>query len=99
MPTPKPAPVRAGKDEKMIEVKVRFWTDDIAPSSGEVIQKHASIGGVVRMERNPTHGISPKKPRVFNSLMDLPAVMERVLVDHGIVLQTSDRMRKYVRDR
>lgn len=79
----------------MLEVKVRFWTNDLADGKGSVLPKHAWPGGIVRMERNETHGIKPKKPRPFNSPMELAAVIERVLIDHGIVLHLDRRMRRY----
>jgi hypothetical protein len=85
--------------EKMIEIKLRFWTDDIASEQGKVIPKHAWTSGVVRMEANKSHGITTKKPAVFNSLLDVGAVIERVLVEHGIVLHPSSKMRKYVKDK
>jgi hypothetical protein len=88
---------RAPHGEKMIEVKVRFWTNNIA-EAGAVIPKHAWSGGVVRMEGNTAHGIKPKKPRPFHTVMDISAVIERVLIDHGIVLLSSPKQRKYLRD-
>jgi hypothetical protein len=85
--------------EKMIEIKLRFWTDDIAEEQGRVIPKHAWTGGVVRMEANKSHGIAPKKPAVFNSLLDVGAVIEKVLIEHGVILHPSGKMRKYMRDK
>lgn len=82
--------------EKMIEVKLRFWTNNVSPDSGTVLAKHAWTGGVVRMERNDSHGIKPGSPRPFHSLLDVGAVVERVLIDHGIVLHPSRRMKKYL---
>ena len=81
--------------EKMIEVKVRFWTDNIAEEPGKILPKHAWPGGVVRMERNEPHGIKPQKPVIFNSLMDLPFAIEKVLVNHDIILHLGGRMKKY----
>ena len=81
--------------QKMIEVKVRFWTDDMATEKGKVLPKHAWASGVVRIERNEAHGIVPSQPVPFNSLLDLGAAMEKVLVEHGVVLHTSRKMKKY----
>ena len=86
----------AGQGERMLEVKIRFWTNDIAGGKGVVRPKHAWSSGVVRIERNRTHGITPGNPRPFHTLMDLPAVIEKVLIEHGVVLHHSRRMRKYV---
>jgi hypothetical protein len=46
----------AAQGEKMIEIKIRFWTDEIAAEPGKIVPKHAWTSGVVRIERNPSHG-------------------------------------------
>jgi len=81
--------------QKMIEVKIRFWTNDIAEGTGKIIPKHAWSSGVVRMEGNRSHGIEPENPLPFHSLMDVGAAIERVLINHGVVLHPSRRMKKY----
>ncbi len=81
--------------QKMIEVKVRFWTDDMTDEKGTVIPKHAWASGVVRVERNDAHAIKPSAPVPFNSLLDLGASIEKVLIDHGVVLHASRKMQKY----
>lgn len=85
--------------EKMIEVKIRFWTNDIAPKNGQILKKYALTAGVVRMEPNTSHDIKPGKPRPFHTLLDVGSVIERVLIEHGIVLHPGRRMSKYVRAR
>jgi hypothetical protein len=82
--------------ERMIEIKVRFWTNDIAEGEGNILPKHAWTSGVVRMERNSSHGIVPDAPMPFHSLMDLSAVMEKVLHRDGVQLHPSRRMKKYL---
>lgn len=82
--------------ERMIEIKVRFWTNNIADGEGNVLPKHAWTSGVVRMERNATHGIVPDEPTPFHSLLDFSGVMEKVLQRHGIRLHPSRRMQKYI---
>lgn len=88
--------LEAKQGEKMIEVKLRFWTNDIAPEPGKVVPRHAWTGGVVRMERNKSHGIAPGSPRPFHTLLDVGAVVEKVLIDHGIVLHPTPKMKKYM---
>ncbi len=85
----------AEQGERMIEVKVRFWTNNIAEGKGIILPKHAWSSGVVRMEKNTSHGIIPKSPVVFHTLMDLPSVIERVLIEHEIILHRSRKMKKY----
>ena len=47
---------------KMIEVKVRFWTNDLAEEKGRIRPKHAWGSGVVRIARNDSHGSSRCRP-------------------------------------
>lgn len=83
--------------QKMIEVKVRFWTNNIADGEGKIVPKHAWTSGVVRMDKNNSHGIDPGKPVPFNSLLDVGTAIEKALIEHEIVLHTSTRMRKYTK--
>jgi hypothetical protein len=82
--------------EKMIEVKIRFWTDEISAEPGKIAPKHAWAAGVVRIAPNKSHGIVPEAPVPFNSLLDVGAKIEQVLLDHGVVLHRSSRMKKYI---
>ena len=89
------ASLEASQGEKMIEIKLRFWTNDISQEPGMIIPKHAWSGGVVRIESNKSHGIKPSSPQPFHSLLDVGGIIEKVLIDHGIVLHSSRRMKKY----
>lgn len=96
MPT---EPVEAREAEwgsRMIEVKVRFWTDKIADGKGKILPKHAWNAGVVRMDRNEPHEIVPGAPIPFNSFADLPAKVEQLLIEHEIKLHLSRKQRKYI---
>jgi hypothetical protein len=84
--------------EKMIEVKLRFFTDNIAPR-GRIIPKHALTSGMVRMESNSLHEIAAMDPVPFNSLLQIGATIEKVLIAHGVVLHPSRKMKKYLKDR
>lgn len=90
------ASTEAKHGKKMIEVSLRFWTNNIAKSKGEIIPKHARSAGVVRIQGNESHGIVSGNPVPFNSLLDVGAVIEAVLVKHGITLHRSRRMKKYM---
>ena len=85
----------ASHGQKMIELRIRFWTNDIADEAGKVLPKHAWAAGIVRMESNSAHGIKAKSPAPFNSLPELAAVVERVLIEHGLKLHPSTKERKY----
>jgi hypothetical protein len=84
--------------QKMIEVKVRFWTDDITGEAGKIIPKHAWTSGVVRMERNEAHGIIPSSPVPFNSLLGMTGAIEKVLMEQGITLHPSRKDRRFIKD-
>ena len=97
MPPPNTPIARAAKHgDKMIEVRIRFWTDKISDQENTIIPKHAWDGGVVVMDTNKSHGIVPGPPRPFNSLLDLSSTVSKVLVDHGITLHTSTKTRKLI---
>jgi hypothetical protein len=80
----------------MIEIRVRFWTNDLADGKGRVRPKHAWGSGVVRMAPNRTHDINPGTPVPFNSMADLSGKIERVLIEHGVTIHRSDRERRYM---
>jgi hypothetical protein len=90
--------LEAQHGQKMIEIKLRFWTNDIAEEHGKVVPKHAWSSGVVRIEGNKSHGIIPGSPKPFHSLLDVGSVIEKVLLEQNIVLHSSNRMRKYMKD-
>ena len=89
------APKPALHGEKTIELSVRFWTDEMASEKGQIVPKHAWAGGMVHAVRNESHGIVSGEPVPFNSLMELPLAIERVLLAQGIVLHAANQMRKY----
>ena len=88
---------KALRGERMIVVKVSFWTDSIAEGKGMIRPKHALGSGVVRLQRNRAHRIRPQKDLKFNSVMELLAVIERVLIQARVKLHPSRRMKRYVR--
>lgn len=85
----------AQQGERMIEVRIRFFTNDIAPRRGAVRPKHAWASGMIRVAPNRSHGIKAGASRYFNSLMELTSVVEKVLIEHGIMLRPDQRMKKY----
>src|SRR5262245_46994913 len=91
----KPKARKAEQGKKMIEVRLRFWTNDIA-GKGKFYPKHGLTAGMVRIEANDIHGIVPKQPRPFHSLLDVGKAVEQVLLDHGITLHINSSMKRYV---
>jgi hypothetical protein len=90
------AAFEAKRGEKMIEVKLRFWTNNISEEEGKVKPKHAWTTGIVRVEGNRSHGIKPGEPQTFNSLLEIGLAVEKALIGAGITLHTAKRMRKYL---
>ncbi|HBG62025.1 MAG: hypothetical protein A2Y03_06500 [Omnitrophica WOR_2 bacterium GWF2_38_59] len=82
--------------EKMIEIKVRFWTDQIAKDKGNIKPKHCWDAGVVRVKTNNVHDIKPKQPILFRSLMDIPRAIEDCLIENGITAHTENCSSKYI---
>lgn len=80
--------------KKMIEVKVRFWTNGIAEGESKIIPKECWDAGVVRLTSNRSHGITPQKPIMFHSLMDITAKIEKDLMSHEIKLHLGNRSQK-----
>ena len=83
---------------KMIEVRIKFWTDEIAAGgNGHIIPKHAWDSGVVLITANPDHGIrSDTNPEILHSFLDLPSVVAKVLTDHGVTLHANRKLRKLI---
>jgi hypothetical protein len=89
---------KAEHGQKMIELRVRFWTDGIAPEKGKILPKHVWGGGMVRIVPNQPHGIVSDDPIPFNSVMELAAVVEKVLIKNGVTVHLSDRMARYIKE-
>lgn len=70
--------------KKMIEIKLRFWTDALAGEKGRILPKHCWGSGVIRIDRNELHGIKPAAPVPFNSLSEIMPKIEKVLRQHKI---------------
>ena len=82
--------------KRMIEVRVRFWTNDLADGKGRIRPRHAWGAGVVRMEPNDAHEIAGGEPIPFNSVAEIPAKLEKLLIDHGVTIHKSSRMKRYM---
>jgi hypothetical protein len=90
--------VTAPFGEKMIQLEIRLFTDEIAPK-GKVIPKHAWDTGMVTVQTNSTHGLRKGDPVPFNSLLELPVAIEKLFLKQGIILHSGSRSGKYLRCR
>jgi len=86
---------KAQQGERTIKLEVYFFTNQLA-KHGHVRPKHAHASGVVTIAANATHGIAAGSPVPFQSLMEIPAAIEKVLVRRGVRLHVSRAMKKYV---
>ena len=58
--------------EEMISIDVRFWTDGIAEKDGMIVPKHVVAAGIVKLNRNDSHGIkTTADPVIFNTPIQL----------------------------
>jgi hypothetical protein len=87
---------RAKYGEKMIQITLYFWTNDIAKQRNKIRPKHGRTAGMVRVEASKTHGIRAGKAIPFNSLGALPGVIEKAIIQHGIILHRSRAMKRYL---
>lgn len=76
--------LEANNGEKMIEFKVRFWTNDIAETKGHILPKHCWTAGVVYASGNDSHGIKKSRTMPFNSLDEVQNAIKQAMEDAGI---------------
>ena len=81
--------------ERMIQVNVKFWTNNISKVKKGLLPKNAWSSGMVYVERNKTHGITPLKPVPFHTLTELGYVIEKALYKHGVTLHLPKRFKKH----
>jgi hypothetical protein len=76
------------KENKMISIEIKFWTNDINPDGG-VMPKHAWDAGMIKLHMNDRHGIPSTPTKPFHSLMQINNVIEDLLIENGIKLHHS----------
>jgi hypothetical protein len=86
---------QAQRGEKMLEIRIKLWTDQIADAHGEIVPKHAWDGGVVYMPGNKSHAIKSSASEKFHMLLGLPGAIERLFLKNRVQLHLSRRTRKY----
>lgn len=82
--------------EKMIEIKVRFWTNKLSDQKDSVVPKHCWDSGVVRITPNKSHEIKAHKPIPFRSLADIPRAIEDCITQAGLTIHADYYSCKYV---
>ena len=82
------------RGDRMIELRVRFWTNGIASDEGKIVPRHAWDSGTVEMRSNESHGIVAKQAYHFYSLPELPYVIEKALISNGVRLHVDTHGRK-----
>jgi len=83
-------------EERMIEIKVRFWTGEISRTKGTVEPRHCWDAGTVGIKPNKLHGIKWQKSIPFNSLMGISQAVEMMLVRAGIRIHKGKITKKYI---
>ena len=80
----KPATASPTWGDRTIEVKVRFWTNNIARGKGKVVPKFCWEHGSIQVITNPSHGIEPQWITHFHGYHDLASTIEAALKAAGI---------------
>ena len=86
------------KNERMIRLTIRLWTNNLTRRKGHIRPKHAWSSGVVKLEPNTSHGIKGGRPHVFRSLPELGSALEKSLIAGGIRLHASKKTKRYSED-
>ena len=86
--------LKANHGEKMIEFKVRFWTNDIADTQGHILPKHCWPAGMVYASKNDSHGIKSSRKMPFHSLDEVQKAIEQAMEDVGIKVHESTKTPK-----
>jgi len=88
--------VKPIQGEKMIEIRLRFWTNSIAPSKGHILPKHMWSSGTARLIKNDSHGISVEKSELFNTQLEMGVAIETLLIKNKIKVHPGVTMDKYL---
>jgi hypothetical protein len=85
--------VKPRAKEKTIKMTLGFLTRGIAPKKGMIRPKHAWGVGWIALEANGSHGIASAVAS-FNSLAEIPAALEKLLIKGGIKIHLVRRQAK-----
>jgi hypothetical protein len=82
----------------MLQVEIRFFTNNLPGNNGAILPRQAWAKGVVMIQPNELLGIKPRnRPIPFNSLIEIPSKIEKILARNEITLHLPLRMRKYLK--
>jgi hypothetical protein len=88
--------VVAPHGQKMITLKVRFWTDNISKKPGAQLKKECWDAGVVSIAGNRSHGFQTETETLpFNSLPQLLSTLEKLFIKHGIQMHLGSTSIRY----
>lgn len=82
--------------DRTIKLTVTFRTNAIAEEKGHIVPKNAWTDGNVGFVANPSHDIKASESIRFDSLAELSAKIEELIIREGITLHTSHKMEKYI---
>jgi hypothetical protein len=94
-----PEPTLAPHGEATVEVTIRFFTSHMVGGDmprGTIVPGHAWTRGDVALAANASHGL-PRCSAKFNSLLELSAKIEQVLIGGGVTLYSVGKNARYVR--
>ncbi|MEM3832500.1 MAG: hypothetical protein QW128_02735 [Thermoprotei archaeon] len=76
--------VEAKRGERMIELRVAFFTNEIASEKGKVVPRVCWSVGTVHLLANASHGLKSSKSYFFNELSELFPTIEKLLAENGV---------------
>jgi len=89
------SPTPAG--EATIKFTAAFFTNGISSKAGRVVRRVCWDKGSVYPQGNERHQIkSTGNPKVFNSLAEIPAALQKSLIAHRIKIRPGSTSRKYL---
>lgn len=71
--------------QKMIEVRLRFWTNAIAKKKDHIVPKHCWDHGTLYIVENEGHEVKHRW-KAFRSLTEVSRVIEKLLQEDGITI-------------
>ncbi len=81
--------------QRMVEVRVRFFTNKIAEEKGHIVEKNIWDNGMVSLKSNDAHGIeSCESPTPFNSFSEIVMAIEEQLIQNGVKVHFNRRRMK-----
>lgn len=85
--------IEAKHGDKMIEFRIKFFTNSIAERDGCIKKKHLWPNGMIHITRNDSHGIIGNQ-RPFNSMAQILPILEDMMIENELTIIPTRRLYK-----